>query len=95
VYKKLKWGGSSGTGPSTAAVKGDIRFKFQSAENIATDLVPYEFEITIPRCEFRMGNFQARGRELVRFDLAGLMIDDENSYTNPITMNLINTVVSY
>jgi hypothetical protein len=95
VYRKLKWGGASGTTPTVNAVKGDITFRFQSAENIATDNVPYEFEIMIPRCEFRMGNFQARGRELIRFDLAGLMIDDENSFTNPITMNLINTVASY
>ena len=95
VYKKLKWGGTSGTTPTVGAVSGDITFEFQSAEVIPSNVLPYKFKITIPRCEFRMGNFQARGRELVRFDLAGLMIDDENSYTNPITMNLINTVASY
>lgn len=95
VYKQLKWGGSSGTGPTVDAVQGDIIFRFETAENIPTDAVPYRFEIMIPRAEFRMGNFQARGRELVRFDLAGLMIDDENSYSNPITMRLINEIDSY
>ena len=69
--------------------------RFESAEIIPTDLVPWQFEITIPRCEFRMGNFQARGRELIRFDLAGLMVDDENSFANPITMKLVNTVGGY
>ena len=95
VHDKLKWGGTSGTGPSVVAVSGDITFRFESAELIPTDLVPWQFEITIPRCEFRMGNFQARGRELIRFDLAGLMVDDENSFANPITMKLVNTVGSY
>ena len=95
VHDKLKWGGSGGTSPSVIAVSGDITFRFESAEIIPTDLVPWQFEITIPRCEFRMGNFQARNRELIRFDLAGLMVDDENSFANPITMRLVNTVGSY
>lgn len=95
VYKRLNWGGVSGTGPVVNAVQGDITFRFQSAENIPVDAIPYTFEVTIPRCEFRVGAFQARGRDLVRFDLAGLMIDDENNFDNPITMRLINTVASY
>lgn len=95
VHDQLKWGGVGGAGPSVVAVSGDITFRFQSAETIPTDNVPWEFEVSIPRCEFRMGNFQARGRELIRFDLAGLMVDDENSFTNPITMRLINTVATY
>ena len=95
VYKQLNWGGVAGVGPVANAVSGDITFRFQSAEKIPTDNVPWEFEITIPRCEFRMGNFQARGRDLIRFDLAGLMVDDENSFDHPITMNLINTVAGY
>jgi hypothetical protein len=95
VYKRLNWGGLSGVGPVTDAVSGDITFRFESAELIPTDNVPWQLEVTIPRCEFRMGNFQARGRDLIRFDLAGLMIDDENSFANPITMRLVNTVGSY
>lgn len=95
VYKRLNWGGLSGIGPVANAVQGDITFRFQSAEKIPTDAVPWQFEVTIPRCEFRMGNFQARGRDLIRFDLAGLMVDDENSFAHPITLRLINTVASY
>lgn len=93
VYRKLKWHGVAGTGPNVQSVSGDITFNFQSAELIGA--VPYQFTVAIPRCEFRMGPFRAQGRELVRFDLAGLMVDDENSFANPITVALTNGVATY
>ena len=97
TYKKLKWGGASGTGPTVQAVQGDVTFNFQSAElmGASNDAYPYRFAVTIPRCELRMGQFRAQGRDLVRFDLAGLMVDDENSFANPITATLHNLVASY
>ena len=63
----------SGTGPTVQAVQGDVTFNFQSAElmGAGNDAYPYRFAVTIPRCELRMGQFRAQGRDLVRFDLAG------------------------
>ena len=97
VYRQLKWNGLAGVGPGVQAAFGDITFNFQAAELIGAglDAVPYQFGVTIPRCEFRMGQFRAQGRELVRFDLAGLMVDDVNSFAHPITVSLTNGTASY
>ncbi len=97
TYRRLKWNGPSGTGPGVQAVKGDITFNFQSAElmGAGNDAYPYKVQITIPQAEMRMGGFRAQGRDLVRFDLAGLMVDDENSNANPITVLLQNLTASY
>jgi hypothetical protein len=97
TYRKLKWNGAAGTGPGVQSVKGDITFNFQSAElmGAGNDALPYRVAITIPQAELRMGGFRAQGRDLIRFDLAGLMVDDENTNTNPIEVRLNNLVASY
>ena len=44
--------------------------------------------------ELRMGNFRAQGRDIIRFDLAGLMIDSDVN-ANPIQVVTNNLIASY
>lgn len=97
LYRSLKWGGTAGVGPVVGSVQGDVTFNFQSAELIGTaagDLVPYSTTVTMNNVEMRMGNFQARGRELVRFDLAGIMVDTDVNAA-PIVVQVQNGIASY
>lgn len=97
LYRSLKWGGTAGVGPVVGSVQGDVTFNFQSAELIGTaagDLLPYSTTVTINNVEMRMGNFQARGRELVRFDLAGIMVDTDVNAA-PIVVQVQNGIASY
>jgi len=88
-YRLLKWASKTAVGPTMQAIKGDVEFKFESTEEYSTG-VPYSMEITIPNVEFRLGEYRARGRDLVRANLAFMMYD---AATPPITVTLVNGVV--
>lgn len=91
TYKRFLWGGTSGTGPTAVNVTGDLDIKFNAAE-MAEGATPYSLQIIIPKVEFRIGNFAAQGRELVRADAAFFMIDDN---ATPISVKVVNTRASY
>lgn len=97
TYRKLKWGGAAGTAPVVTVPQGAISFNFQSAENLGTaagDLTPFSTQINMNNVELRMGNFRAQGRDIIRFDLAGLMIDSDVN-ANPIQVVTNNLIASY
>lgn len=91
TYKRLNWGGASGTGPASTSVTGAVTFKFEAAE-IVEATTPYSVEVILPSVEFRMGQFQASGRDLIRFDLAFLMVDN---VSEPITIKIVNKLAGY
>jgi hypothetical protein len=92
TYKKLMWGGVAGTGPVQGAVSGDIDVKFESAGIITGGTKPAALQAIMPKVEFRLGQFQARGRDLVRGDIAFLMIDDNEK---PVSLKLTNGREAY
>ena len=87
TYKLMEWGGLTGDGPDAAPVRGSLNIKFEGTE-IAGSTLPYSVEIDIPSLDLRMGQFEARGRNLIRFDMAFMMVDD---VLTPITIKVINT----
>jgi hypothetical protein len=90
-YKLLKWAADTATGPTEKAITGDVSFKFESAEMLEAT-TPYSAEVIIPNCEFRLGNFRARGIDLVRAPLAFLMLD---AAATPLTVKFVNGVAGY
>ena len=90
IYKEMYWGGASGTTPVPQPAYGSISFKFEAAEEAETG-TPYSVEFVLPRVELRMGNFQSRGQDLIRFDIQFMMIDD---VTTPLTINIVNKVAT-
>ena len=92
TYKKLMWGGTAGTGPVQGAVSGAVDFKFESAGTITGSALPASLQAIFPKVEYRLGQFQARGRDLVRADIAFLMIDDNST---PATLKLVNDRETY
>ena len=92
TYKKLTWGGTSGTGPTQGAVTGDVDVKFESAGLIEGSTLPASLQAIFPKVEYRLGQFQARGKDLIRADIAFLMIDD---VATPATLKLVNDRTAY
>lgn len=92
TYKKLQWGGTSGTGPTQGAVTGAVDVKFESAALIEGSTLPASLQAIFPKVEYRLGQFQPRGRDLVRADIAFLMIDDN---ATPATFKLVNDRTAY
>lgn len=87
VYQRLTWGGAAGTGPVQGAVRGAADFKFESVAANSGGSLPASLQMILPSLEMRLGNFQARGRDLVRADISCLMIDD---VATPLTARLVN-----
>ena len=94
VFRMLTYGSIAGTGPSRVCPSGEVNFKFESAGNIPTGVVPYSIAWAAPKVEWRMGNIVASGADLIRFDLQGIMID-EAAGTDPLTVTLVNGKASY
>lgn len=92
TYKKLTWGGTAGTGPTQGAVTGDVDIKFESAGIIEGSALPASVQAIFPKVEYRLGQFQARGKDLIRADIAFLMIDDVSV---PATLKLVNDRDAY
>ena len=92
TYKKLMWGGTAGTGPTQGAVSGAVDVKFESAGLIQGSSLPASLQAIFPKVEYRLGQFQARGKDLIRADIAFLMIDDN---ATPATFKLVNDRAAY
>lgn len=92
VYKHFNWGGVAGTAPAEAMPVGALAFTLETPTVIPAAAVPYSLGISVPSVEYRIGNFRARGSELMRFDLAWNMIDDSST---PITATLVNGKASF
>lgn len=92
-YKKLVWGGTSGTGASEAIVTDSLTIIYFSANNISGAAVPFKFSLALTKVEARIGNFQASGNNIIRADVSWRMIDD--SASAPATILVENDVASY
>jgi hypothetical protein len=94
LYKKLRWGGTAGTGPVVAIPNADITYSWASPANIGVGAAyPYLFEVDIPAALLTLSNFQASGADLVRCNIDYQMLD--NATTEPITIKLRNLKVGY
>ncbi|MCC6457278.1 MAG: hypothetical protein IT328_20155 [Caldilineaceae bacterium] len=93
TYKKLVWGGTSGTAPSMVAVTDTLTTLWESARDISGASVPYSLQIALLKAEFRFSNFEAQGNNIVRCDASYHMIDDASGA--PATISLANGVTSY
>lgn len=93
TYKKLTWGGTSGTAPDTVTVTDTLATLWNSARVISGAVVPYSLQISLLKAEMRLSNFEAQGSGIVRCDAMYHMIDD--SASAPVTATLKNGVISY
>jgi len=87
VYKKLNWGGTSGTGPAVALTEGVLGYNFVSAAYVS-GTTPYKFQVAVPVAELTLSAPQASGADLIRCDLTWRMLDLDS--TEPITITLVN-----
>ena len=94
LYKKLVWGGASGTGPDEPIVTDSLSISYESADVIEDALVPYKLLIELTKVEARIGNFRAAGNNIIRADVNWRMIDDDDT-DDPITITVDNDVASY
>jgi len=93
TYRKLMWGGTSGTGPSLVVPEATMSWTYQSPGNMTDCSLPYLMTTAIDTATVSMGNFEASGNELVRFDASYQMQDRSSSA--PITITLRNLRSSY
>lgn len=94
TYKKLNWGGTSGTAPDDEVVTDSLTVTWQSAANITGAAVPYSITFAFTKVELRMvGSPVARGADIIRCDVDYAMIDDVSAA--PVTVTVVNTVSSY
>jgi len=92
LYKKLHWGGTSGTAPVTTVAEGPVVVTFASPNNISGAAVPYSLAFSIANAELELGNFRAADDSFVRCDVTARMIDGGST---PVTVTLVNTKASY
>jgi hypothetical protein len=92
LYKRLHWGGTSGTGIVNTPVEGALSYTYQSAVNISGAAVPYSLNVSVPTAMITMGQFQAQDDNLVRGALTWEMVD---TGTEPITITLSNGQAAY
>lgn len=92
LYKKLNWGGTSGTAPSLALPTGPLSFNFASAANIGATAVPYSISLAMASVDFKLPeDIAANGKDLQRVDVAW----EANDAAEPVTVVLVNNVASY
>lgn len=92
-YKKLEWGGTSGTDPDEACITDSLSVGWASNANISGAGVPYSLTIALTKAEIRLSNIEPQGNGIVRGDLEAHMIDDVSSA--PVTVTLANGVSAY
>jgi hypothetical protein len=92
LYETFHQNNAAGTGPAPSSIVGALEFNFQSANDIPTGDDPFSLTIAIPSVEMRLGAIQSRENQLIRTDLAALMVDD---VTTPITVTLVNNQATY
>lgn len=93
AYKRLNWGGTSGTAPDVVVVTDTLVYEWQSARDISGAAVPYSVNFSFLKVEFRMTNIRAQGEDIVRMDASYHMIDD--SASAPVTITHKNGVAAY
>lgn len=92
-YRKLVWGGASGTIPDEAVVTDSLSVGWATEANISGEAVPYSLTIALTKAEIRLTNMEPQGNGIVRADVEAHMIDDTSSA--PVTATLVNTVAAY
>jgi hypothetical protein len=92
-YKKLNWGGASGTELDEACVTDAITVKWESKAAISGAAVPYSVQFALTKADIRMTPPTAQGAGIIRLDAGYSMIDDTSSA--PVTVTLVNSVASY
>lgn len=93
VYKKINWGGTSGTAPSTSVPLAVLSYTFESKAVIPAESVPYAVTISVPVAQLHLP-YQptAEDNNLIRADIGWSMVD---SVATPITITLVNKKVAY
>ncbi|MCO5214328.1 MAG: hypothetical protein M9936_31900 [Caldilinea sp.] len=92
LYAEFHMNNATTDAPAPASIPGAIEFTFSSANDIPTGSNPYSLTVAIPSVEFRMGAVQSQRNQLIRTNLAALMIDDASA---PITVTLVNSRATY
>ena len=92
TYPYLMRNGLTTGEPYMEAAKGSLVVQIKSPANIATDSVPYMFEITLGSIEVTLDDFQAESNNIVRWNTSYKMIDD---VTDPAIIKLVNTKTTY
>jgi hypothetical protein len=94
TYKKLAWGGTSGTGPDDAIVTASLTFSYESANDMAGgSSLPYGLTIAVATAEIRLTDFEARDNNIVRCNAQWTMIDEASGA--PVTVTVNNLTASY
>lgn len=93
LYETFHQNNATTTAPAAASIVGALSWTFESANDISVDAaVPYSISVTIPSVEMRIGAIQSQRNQLIRTDLAAMMVDDVET---PITVTLVNNHASY
>lgn len=92
-YRELVNGGTSNTSPSLLTLRGDLLYKWESAEMI-TGAVPYSVSIDMNSVEYTADSntFQASGDDQIRCGLVADVIDD---VATPLSIVVVNNVSAY
>lgn len=92
LYKKLNWGGTSGTAPTNTIPTGVLTYSFESGAVIPTGAVPYSFTVSVPTVELKLSEPVSEDNNLVRCNVDWSMIDTGST---PITITLVNGKTNY
>lgn len=92
LYRRLYYGAAAGTSVSLIPATGAITYTHQSPTVIGATVVPYSWSVAVPSAQFMMEVTDSQGEDFVRCSLNWKMIDD---VATPITITLVNDVVSY
>lgn len=92
LYKKMNWGGTSGTAPVAVVPEGPVSITLNTPDNIAGAAVPYGITASMADVELTLGNWRPADANLLRADVTWRMIDPG---TTPLTITLVNTKATY
>jgi hypothetical protein len=93
TYRRMLWGSATGTGPSLIVPEAALDWQYLSPGNMADCSLPYQLRTQITTATVQMGNFEASGNNLVRFDATYEMQDRVSAA--PLTITLRNKYASY
>ena len=95
IYRHLRWGSLTGTIPTAVEIEAALDWNWVSPGNMGTgdQAFPYKLQVAIPVAVVRMGNFEAAGADLIRFDATYQMQD--RATTAPCTISLTNLTADY
>jgi hypothetical protein len=92
VYKKMNWGGTSGTGPATAQAEAALDYNFISSQFVS-GAVPYKIQIAAPVVQLTLSQPEASGNNLIRCEAEYTVLDLDTA--EPITITLTNGIQHY